>query len=116
MKFTKTMGACTVAVLTLTLAVVLRFGQQRSEKYPIGLTVPDRALHGPGIHLEPYGIDLGGIAKPELESMAVAGFHDENCGLYIELNSSNRVIQVQNWKWLGIDFLKLASRVKQWTN
>ncbi len=77
------------------------------------MVLPPAMLNRAGIHVEQYGVDLEGLPEKEIGSTAVAGIYDSDCGLYLEVNTSNRLLKVQRWKWIGIDFLTLIGRLKQ---
>jgi hypothetical protein len=111
MKVVKTGSICAIA--SLVLAAVLFLEWLQPQAYSAGMVLPSALLSRAGIHVEQYGVDLAGLSEKEIGSTAVAGIYDRDCGLYLEVNTSNRILKVQRWKWIGIDFLTLIGRLKQ---
>ena len=101
------------AMASLALGVALFFEWFQPQKYSVGMVLPPAVLSRAGIHVERYALDPASIPEKEIGSTAVAGIYDSNCGLYLELNTANRILGIQKWKWMGVDFLKLIGRLKQ---
>ena len=101
-------------ILTLVLAAAFVDALTHPKIYKVGMSWDEVvALAKPQkLELTEAGLETAGIPNDELQKEVLYTAYDSHAGLLIELNYQKKILRVQRWKYFGIDFVNLATKLK----
>lgn len=85
----------------------------RPRKYRVGMSLEEvlQIADSQKLELHESSLELEGVSETILNAQVASWLYDKNCGLLVEFNHKKIVLNVQKWKYLGIDFASLFHRL-----